>query len=253
MSEEKNLQEMIENAVKESIKKENRKNRFLSTLIPLIGYALILCSLWFIYDRIRPKTPEIAPVEDHDVTLDNNGILGFTAADFEEAVLGKSQMQQLLIVDEQEVSVTSIITQAGLFNWDITSKTVNETIYGTGTYTVDLSRVTRDSIIFDQDLFTVIIHVPYPELHAVTFNPEKTQIGDTKKGWLAFGEIKLTPEEQKEFETAAITKLTTRLNEQECFDTAVRFARLAAYELYQPVVSAVSPAYKVTIVVDDKE
>ncbi|MBQ1447523.1 MAG: hypothetical protein IIZ14_09795, partial [Solobacterium sp.] len=112
---------------------------------------------------------------------------------------------------------------------------------------------TRDSIIFDQDLFTVIIHVPYPELHAVTFNPEKTQIGDTKKGWLAFGEIKLTPEEQKEFETAAITKLTARLNEQECFDTAVRFARLAAYELYQPVVSAVSPAYKVTIVVDDKE
>ena len=253
MSEDRNLQEMIENAVKDSIKKENRKNRFLNTLIPLIGYALILGGLWFIYDRIRPKTPEITPVEDHDVTLDNNGILGFTAADFEEAVLGKSQMQQLLIVDEQEVSVTSIITQAGLFNWDITSKTINETIYGTGTYTVDLSQITRDDIIFDKDLYTVIIHVPYPELHAVTFDPEKTQIGDMKKGWLAFGDIKLTPEEQKEFETAAVAKLTARLNEQECFDTAARFARLAAYELYQPVISAVSPAYKVTIVVDDKE
>ncbi len=252
-NEKKQLEELIEEAVNRSVKKADRKNRFLSTIATVLGYVLILAGIWFVYDTVRPKTPEITPVEDHDVTLDNNGIFGFKAVDFEDAVLGASQREVLLIVDEQEVSVPTVITQAGLFNWNITSKTLNETIYGTGQYTVDLSQIGRDDIIFDEDLFTVVIHIPYPELNSVVFNPEKTVIGDTNRGWLAFGEISLKPEEVNEFEKSAIIKLTARLNEDDCFETAVRFARLSAYELYQPVVSAVSPAYKVSIIVDDKE
>ena len=250
---EKDLQEMISAAVDQGVKKATRKNRVLKMLAVFLGYALLLGGIWFIYDTIRPKAPEVTPLEDHDVTLENNGIFGFKAVDFEDAVLGASQRQELLIVDEQEVSVPAIITQAGLFNWDITSKSLIETIYGTGEYTIDLSKVTRDSILFDEDLYTVVIHVPYPELHSVVFNPEKTVIGDTKRGWLAFGEIKMTADEIKTFENAAIVKLTARLNEDDCFEKAVRFARLSAYELYQPVVSSISPAYKVTIIVDEKE
>ena len=63
----------------------------------------------------------------------------------------------------------------------------------------------------------------------------------------------MTADEIKTFENAAIVKLTARLNEDDCFEKAVRFARLSAYELYQPVVNSISPAYKVTIIVDEKE
>ena len=253
MSENKDLQEMIEKAVEKSVRKETRKSKLTSLIIPLIGYALILCGLWYIYNMVKPKTPEITPVADQDLTLENHGILGFKAADFEEPILGKSEQQSLLIVDEQEVSVNSVITQAGLFNWAITSKTLNETIYGTGIYTVDLSKVRRSSIEFDEEQFTVYVHIPYPELHEVTFDPEKTVLGDVQRGWLAFGEVTMTAEQQKTFEIEAKNKLTARLNEQDSFERAVKFAKLSAYELYQPVVSAVSPAYKVAIIIDDPE
>ena len=85
---EKELQEMISAAVDEGVKKATHKNRVLKTLGVLLGYAILLCGIWFIYDTIRPKAPEITPLEDHDVTLENNGIFGFKAADFEDAVLG---------------------------------------------------------------------------------------------------------------------------------------------------------------------
>ena len=39
---------------------------------------------------------------------------------------------------------------------------------------------------------------------------------------------------------------------EECFEKADRFEKLSAYEVYQPLVSSVSPAYKVEIVVKEK-
>ena len=70
---------------------------------------------------------------------------------------------------------------------------------------------------------------------------------DTEKGWLAFGDIKLTQEQQKAFEEEACKKLEEKLSEEERFKEADRFAKLSAYETYQPIVKAVSPAYKVVI------
>ena len=64
---------------------------------------------------------------------------------------------------------------------------------------------------------------------------------------MAFGSIKLDAEKQKAFEVEANEKLEARLSETERLEEADRFAKLAAYETYQPIVKAISPAYKVVI------
>ena len=245
---EKNIEEIVQKAVSKAI----RKNSLISNGISWLLSLALICGVFYIWQQIKPKPVEVTDVEDHDLTLENNGIFGYTAVDFEDVILGQATRQKLLIVDEQEVSVTSTITSAGLFNWSVFSKAQNETIYGVGEYTIDLSEIKKEDIEFDEENYTVTIHVPYPDLHKVTFDPSKTQIGDTDKGWLAFGDIKLTAEQRKEYEVKANELLGERLNEEECFEKAARFAKLSAYEVYQPLVSSVSPAYKVEIVVKEK-
>lgn len=242
---EKDIQETVEKAVKKTMVKNNIINNVFDWILKI---ALII-GLIFIYQQVKPKNPDVKPVDGYDMTIENNGIFGFTAADFEKVILGQATRQHLLIVNEQEVSVPTTITSTGLFNLSVFSQALNQTIYGIGEYTIDITKITKNDILFDQDKFTVTINVPYPELHSVIFEPEKTKIGDANKGWLAFGDIKLTPEQHKAFEVEAIDKLTERLNEKDCFDTAERFTKLTAYELYQPLVNSLSPAYKVNIVV----
>lgn len=226
---------------------EKPKNRHHNVL-PWILVILLLCFEGYrLYAGSHSQTKEVTPVEDHDLTLENNGVMGYTAADFGKVIIEKSSREKQLIVDEEEVCVPTEITMAGAFNLKIFTKTAHETVYGTGQYTINLENITEDDIKFDQDTYTVTVTIPYPELHNVSFDPSKTVIGSTDRGWLAFGDVKLSQEQQKDFETTAVSKLTDRLNEQDCFDRAEKFAKLSAYEMYQPVVSSVSPEFKVNI------
>ena len=59
---EKELQEMISAAVDQGVKKATRKNRVLKMLAVFLGYSLLLGGIWFIYDTIRPKAPEIIEI-----------------------------------------------------------------------------------------------------------------------------------------------------------------------------------------------
>ncbi|MEE3486498.1 MAG: DUF4230 domain-containing protein [Bulleidia sp.] len=243
--EKRELEDIVEKASEKGAKNAGWK----SSIITIVLIAVILCLGAYKLDVFKDNNTGVEQVEGHDVTLDNNGIFGFKAVDFQDAVLGKSQQETKLIVEEQEASVPATITNTGFLNLNITTKTQNVTIYGTGEYTIDLSKITADDVTLNEDTYTVTIAVPYPELNNVIFNSDKTVIGDTERGWLAFGDIKMTAEETQQFELEAQQKLTDALSEQACYDEAVRFAKLSAYEVYQPVISAVSPAYKVTITV----
>lgn len=246
----------LEELINKSVKKANRSGRAINFITKILIPLLIICAVVYGYYNLKNTMNQnfkvLEPVESHDLTLENHGIFGYTAADFEDVIVGKAKRQMLLIVDEQEVSVPSSITNSGFLNLGIFSKNQRLTLYGTGIYTIDLSKMTDDDITLDETTYTVQINVPYPELHTVNFDPTKTVVGDVNRGWLAFGDISLNAEQQKEFETTAVNKLTDRLNQDDCFDKAARYAKLSATELFQPVVEDVSPAYKVSVVVAQK-
>lgn len=251
---EQELRNMIEQSVDESVNRAFKKyGRFarlprfsLRGIVSLIVLVALIMAGVYLHERSKANET-VAPVEDHDLTLENDGIFGFTAADFEEPILGEATRQRLLIVEEQEVYVNTTITDTGLFNWGIFNKQQVFTIHGTGQYTIDLTKITRQDIYLDEDTYELTIKIPHAELHQVTFDPTKTEVGDAQNGWLAFGSIKLDAEQNKQFEVEANEKLKARLNESERFEEADRFAKLAAYEIYQPIVRTISPVYKVVI------
>ena len=251
---EQELKSIIEQSVDESVnrafKKYGRFARFprfsLRGIISLIVLVALIVTGVYLHERSKANEA-VAPVEDHDLTLENDGIFGFKVADFEEPILGEATRQRLLIVEEQEVYVNTTITDTGLFNWGVFNKEQPLTIHGTGQYTIDLTQITSRDIILDEDTHELTIYIPHAELHQTTFDPSKTEVGDPQNGWLAFGSIKLDAEKQKAFEVEANEKLEARLSETERLEEADRFAKLAAYETYQPIVKAISPAYKVVI------
>ena len=116
-----------------------------------------------------------------------------------------------------------------------------------GVYTVDLSGMKADSVLVDENQNTVLILIPHAKLQYVNADLNKTEFEDTEHGILAFGDIKLTPEETSLLENTVYTSMEERLSEQELLDEADRFAKLKTWEMFQPLVTAISPAYKVVI------
>lgn len=230
----------------------------VAVLTIAIAMAFILSRTYFLHaggswDELKSdifKTEK--PVDAYDLKLKDSGILGYKAADFQNPILGEASRQALLIVDEQDVHVSSKITDTWLFNLKVFSKYQNVEFYGTGIYTVDLSKLTKDNITVDSENHAVQITIPYPELHDVTFDPSRTVVGDVQRSWLGFGDITLNEKQQKKFETTAVDKLTDRLNESECFDRAEDYARLSAEDVFGPVVDSVAPGWSVAISVSPR-
>ena len=63
----------------------------------------------------------------------------------------------------------------------------------------------------------------------------------------------MNAEESKSFETEAVEKLRDSLSTEEAMKQADSFAKMQAYETYEPVVEEISPAYKVKIDFQDED
>jgi hypothetical protein len=183
----------------------------------------------------------------HDMVLDNDGIFGYTAADFADAVLGDSSQLSKIEVYEAKISDVVTLTDTGLINLGIFTKTQLVTYNGTAIYTVDLAELSEADFVLDEDNKTVTIYIPHSVCGTIDTPPDEMEFGDIDRGWLAFGDINMTIEQSSELEPEARTKMESKLDELNEAETADRFAVLTVWELYQPVISEVSPEYKLEI------
>jgi len=233
-----------------------RKGRFSRSLLNLVP-ALILIGLFvaFVLPQIRNFNFGLQnifhlddPADMHDLVLENDGILGYTAADFEEAILGDQEKLKKLEVLCQEISDVSTVTETGLFNWSVLSKTKLITYNGTAVYTVDLSKLGRSDIVFDNEEKIITIKIPHAELEPLNIPEDRIQFGDTQGGLLAFGELKLTPEQTAQVQAGAREKMMQKLQDDNVQETADRFAILCVWELYSPIVKGVAKNYSLEVV-----
>ena len=162
-----------------------------------------------------------APVENHDLTLENNGILGYTAADFQEAILGDSEQLKKLEVYKIDVSDAVQLTDTGLANLKIFTKTQLLTYKGTATYTVDLGKLSID----EKDI----------------------EFGDVERGLLGVGKMSMKPEDMAKIQEEARNKMTEKLEEQKSAEVADRFAKMSVWEIYQPMIDKVTSGYSLNV------
>ena len=187
-------------------------------------------------------------MENHDVTLDNNGILGYTAADFEEAILGDSSKLKKLEVYSQKISDVSTITDTGLLNWGIFTKNQLITFNGTAVYTVDLSNLKKSDISYNEEEKLITLKIPHAVQEEINIPEEEIQFSDTNKGLLAFGDIKMTVEQAMKVQAEARKKMEEKLALDNVLQTADRFAKLSVWEIYSPIIKSVAKDYTLEVV-----
>lgn len=179
--------------------------------------------------------------DQHDMVLDSDGIFGYTAADFQDAILGRTTQVAKLQVCQTEVSDMFTLTDTGFINLKAFSKTKVVTYNGIATYTIDLSGIKKADIRYNPSENKVTMFVSKPVLESIDIPDEKIVFDDTEKGLLAFGDIEMTIEEASQLRSEAKQRMEQKLTDSKFSREAERFARLSVWEIYQPIISAVSP------------
>ncbi|MBR0374737.1 MAG: DUF4230 domain-containing protein [Mogibacterium sp.] len=248
----------VEEAAKRGAKAGARGAGIWARIRMLLLGALIgvLCLTLFVANVHRRSFQETlkslftkeTPVEDHDLTLENYGIFGYTVADFEEAVLGDATELKKLEVYSVEVSDLTTLTKSGLGKFKIFSKYQYVTYHGVAVYTVDLSQISKGSVTLDEENKVVTLTVPDVVLEPINIPSENIEFGDVEKGsFLAFGSMKFTPEEQAEVESNAKERMVEKLKNENAADQARTAAKHSIWEIFQPVITGVSPEYKLVV------
>ncbi len=222
----------------------------LKTLVLIAAIAVFVMMALKIRDfsgALKGLVDREKPVEERDLTLDNQGVLGYTAADFQEAILGDSEQLKKLEVYTINVSDAVQLIDTGLANLKIFTKTQLLTYKGTATYTVDLGKLSRDDISLDEAEMTVHIKIPHAVLEPININEEDIEFGDVERGLLGVGKIEMDAESLAKIQSEARNKMMEKLEEQRSAAEADRFARMSVWEIYQPIIDAVTTGYSLEV------
>ena len=226
----------------------------LKVMLPvliIIAVMMLILPRMSLEDKIKGLIEVEAPVENHDMTLENTGILGYTVADFQDAILGDSSKLKELEVLSYKVADAVVITDTGLLNLKVFTKTQLITYHGTAVYSIDLSKINKDSIKMNEENKVITLAIPHATLKPINIQASDIEFGDTEKGLLAFGEVKLSPEDQAKIQIEAQNKMEEKLIEEKIVDEADRFGKMAVWEIYQPIITNVSPEYSLEIIFTD--
>ncbi len=209
--------------------------------------AIILVILFFLPKIKALFAPDInIDVPDSLSSLLPDETMGYSKFDFSEAILGESREKSDFVVLEQDVTVATRVSQA-LANLALFEKSQVVRSYGTGVYTVDLSKMSASQIAMDTELQQIIVFIPHATLAYITVDVEKTEYEDTKKALFAFGEIKLTNEQLGILEQSIQDAMQDELNTAEMLNRADGLALNKVQALFAPIVRAVAPEYTVKV------
>jgi len=248
---EEELLKKVSKAAEKGVAKGSIKNGIISTIptiliIALLAY-LIVPKINALNNGLKGFYTTDKPVENHDMTIENNGIFGYTAVDFENAILGDGEKLKKIEVFKQDVSDATTTTDTGLFNLSVFTKNQIITYNGTAIYTVDLSNLKQSDITFDEESKTITLKIPHSFQEEINIPEDKIHFGSTTGGLLAFGDIKMTAEEAAKIQAGARKKMEEKLQEDNILETADRFAKLVVWEMYSPIIKGVAKDYSLEV------
>lgn len=249
-----NEEEFLKKVEEAAKKGAGRGGSIWQTILHYLPTVLILAMIFMIGARVKAFGTGISSmfhfdngVQNHDMALEDSGIFGYTAADFEQAILGDSEKLKKLEVFRQDVSDATTITKTGFFNWSALSKTKLITYNGTVVYTVDLSSLTASDISVNEEEKIITLKIPHAVQEEINIPEDAIQFGDTERGLLAFGDLQMTPEQISQVQAGAREKMEEKLKEDNVLETADRFAKLSVWEMYSPIIKGVARDYSLEV------
>ena len=238
----------MEKQLDRSERNDKRRGLFKRIKIALILLAIALAVvlvLWLVHSFTLPEF----------LTRSTNRSAGLTLSaahgEIYSIILGEAQERQMLIVLEQNVEVTSALATTPLINWDVFRMVQTITSVGTGVFTVDMSAVTQSNISIDSDAGVISIAIPQAVLSYVNVDLANSTISDIERGFLAFGEIQMTVEEQQALNESIVEAMRDKLNEPNTITTANETAIAQISRLYQTLIQATHSGYTVNAFIEE--
>lgn len=224
------------------------RSRTIRWLIRLIVFIILVIALLILYAKLKDFLTggiTISAPESLSALLPDE-TMGYSRFDFSNGILGESREKSEFVVLEQDVSVTSRVSQA-LANLALFEKSQLIRSYGTGVYTVDLSKLKEDDVALDNEQKTVTVTIPHATLCYLTVDVDKTEYEETQKAIFAFGDIKLTNEQMGLLEQSIQDAMRAELETADMLAKADAFAVTQVQKLFLPLVQAVADDYSVVI------
>ena len=171
-----------------------------------------------------------------------------TVADFKDPIILAHGKDARLIVYTAELSETVSLASEGLggFKWNSTYKEAK--YFGQAEYTVDLSQLSEEDFIVNNEQKLLTVRIPYAVLSPINILDDKTQFKDTEKGWLGPKEIALSLEEQSELMIEVKEKMKAQLIDENIMVKANEEAKTVVAELMTATIQAVDPDFTVVVV-----
>ena len=224
-----------------------RLHHFKWILRGVVLLAILVAVLFFLPKIQALLKPTIQiDVPDSFASLLPDEKMGYSKIDFSDAILGESRAKSDFVVLEQDITVSTRVSQA-LANLALFEKSQVIRSYGTGVYTVNLAALTSDDIALDNELKQITISIPHAALSYVTVDVEKTEFEETQKAIFAFGEIKLTNEQMNILEQSIQSAMQEQLSTTDMLAKADGYAISQVQKLFDPIVRSVAADYSVVV------
>ena len=173
-------------------KPAKRSSQFKNTLSLVLIFAIIAGSIFVI--RLLPKresefVDDVASqieqeMAENQIVLSSKGGRR-TVVDFKEPIILAHGQESRLIVHTAQLSETISIADEGLGGWSWTSAYQDIVYEGDVQYTVDLSQLSEEDFVVNNEMKTLTVRIPYAVLEPINIPSDKIKFGDVKKGWAA--------------------------------------------------------------------
>lgn len=227
-----------------------RKLLMLLSLLSLILVCILLIRAF--PEKESEYVDEVAgqirqEMEENQIVL-SSGVGRRTVAEFREPILLTHGQESRLIVHTAHLSETISIASEGLGGWEWTSAYQDIVYEGDAQYTVDLSQLSEEDFVVNNELKTLTVRIPYAVLDPINIPADQIKFRDVKKGWAAPKDIKLTAEESAQLMIQVTDKMKAKLIDDNIIAIANESAKTVVAELLSATVQAVDPEYTVVVV-----
>ncbi len=239
-----------------TIEKPVAKTHVLRKLVTLILlFAVILVSILVIRsfpdkesEFVDTVAGEIAQeMAENQIVLSRKGGRR-TVADFKDPILLAHGKDARLIVYTAGLSEVVSLADEGLggFKWNSTYQEAK--YFGQAEYTVDLSQLSEEDFIVNNEQKILTVRIPYAVLSPINILNDRTQFKDPEKGWLGPKEVKMTSENLNRIMLEIEEKMKAQLIDENIMAKANEEAKIVVAELLTATIQAVDPEFTVVVV-----
>ena len=239
-----------------TIEKPVTKTHVLKKLFALILlFAVILVSILVIRSLPDKESEFVDTVADEieQEMAENRIVLSKkggrrTVADFKNPIILAHGKDARLIVYTAELSESVSLANEGLggFKWNSTYQEAK--YFGQAEYTVDLSQLSEEDFIVNNELKILTVRIPYAVLSPINILDDKTQFKDTEKGWLGPKEVEMTPEDHSKLMVEVKEKMKAQLIDENIMAKANEEAKVVVADLLAATIQTVDPEFTVVVV-----